>query len=554
MMDAEKKMFLSKLLSFSKLGITAKFTFSIIIVMALTSLISARIIYMQQSASMNELLEASDNTVQKLFDQNNTEAKKAQLSKIKNLAELLAAIAPPAIAEFDLSSLATYVNMVRQDEDINYAAFENQTGNVLATSGDKSKVATDNFFKQKIVDDGVELGKVIIGFNYTRLNKDMAIAESLFEADHQKMAEVGKQTSQLSNISLLASMAISGLITVGVLFWMFKHLVVNRLAILENSMKDIAEGDGDLTKRVIVESKDAIDRVGLYFNLFLDKIHNAISRVDDASQQLTASSKELSTITEDTKTSIDNQQHETEQVATAINEMAATVGEVARNATNAASATHDADEQAIEGRKIVALSIEYIHILVDDIEEAAKVITELKSDSENIGSVLDVIQGIAEQTNLLALNAAIEAARAGEQGRGFAVVADEVRTLASRTQESTTEIKTIIDSIQIGAEKAVDAMEKGRQQVHQSVEKTTEAGVSLESITEAVAKINQMNTQIASAAEEQNSVAEEINKNISRISEYAASTANGAQTTQLASTELEGLSGQMNELMTKFKI
>jgi len=553
-MSTVKKRSFLKLLSFSKLGITAKFTMSLVIVMTLTSLISVKIIEGQQSAAISELLDESENTVQTLFDKNNAETKKAQLGKIVNLAKLLAAIAPSAIAEFDLSSLTIYANMVRQDEDISYAAFEDNSGHVLAVSGDKEKVSADNFYKLKIEDEGVELGQIIIGFNYAHHNQLMGTAARQFEADHKKMIEVSEHASSVSKVILLTSMAVSGLITVAVLYWMFIRLVIRRLAILENSMKDIAEGEGDLTKHVEVKSKDAIDRVGLYFNLFLDKIHKAIVRVDEASQQLTASSSELSTITDETKASIDSQQYETEQVATAINEMAATVSEVARNATDAASATSEADERAVEGRKIVSLSIDYIHVLVEDIEEAANVITHLKQDSENIGSVLDVIQGIAEQTNLLALNAAIEAARAGEQGRGFAVVADEVRTLASRTQDSTTEIKSIIDSIQAGAEKAVAAMDKGRQQVQQSVEKTTEAGASLESITEAVAKINQMNTQIASAAEEQSSVAEEINKNITRISEYADSTANGAQSTQMASTELGSLSKQMNELMAQFKI
>lgn len=553
-MSEIKKPLSARLLSLSKMDITGRFTISIIVVMTLTFLASAKIIYSLQSSALDSLLATSDSTVQKLFDTNKSEAKKAQLAKIKNLAKLLAEIAPPAIAEFDLSSLTHYAEMVHHDTDIGYAAFVDKSGNVLATSGDKTKISSDNFTRVIMEDEGVELGKVVLGFNYNRLDKHVEEASKQSKMDSQMMLNAGNEALATSTVGLLVSMAVSVLITVAVLYGMFIVLVVRRLRILETSMKDIAEGDGDLTKRVDVKSTDAIDRVGQYFNLFLNKIHDAISRVDDASQQLGASSQQLTTITDETKTSIDNQQSETEQVATAINEMAATVSEVARNATDAATATHEADEQATEGRKIVTLSIEYIHVLVEDIEEAAKVITQLKTDSENIGSVLDVIQGIAEQTNLLALNAAIEAARAGEQGRGFAVVADEVRTLASRTQESTTEIKSIIDNLQSGAEKAVHAMDKGREQVQQSVEKTTEAGSSLEQITEAVAKINMMNTQIASAAEEQNSVAEEINQNITRISEHAEKTASGAQTTQMASTELSGLSEELNTLMEQFKI
>jgi len=536
------------------MDLTGRFTLAIVVVMTLTSLISAKIIYTQQASALHDSMAISDSTVNKLFEKNLVDSKKEQLAKVNNLAILLAAIAPSAIADFDLSSLANYAEMVSNDDDISYAAFADKSGNVLATSGDKTKVSPSNIVELKVEDEGIELGKVILGYNYNRLNQRMVIAENASKVDSQAMADVGEAGLNSSTISLLVAMAISGVIVVTILYFMFCRMVVSRLGILEQSMKAIAEGDGDLTKRVEIKSTDAIDRVGQYFNLFLNKIHGAISRVDDASQQLGSSSQQLATITDETKESIDNQQSETEQVATAINEMAATVSEVARNATDAATATHEADEQAAEGRKIVTLSMEYTHILAKDIEEAAEVIAQLKTDSENIGSVLDVIQGIAEQTNLLALNAAIEAARAGEQGRGFAVVADEVRTLASRTQESTTEIKSIIDNLQSGAEKAVHAMDKGRDQVKQSVEKTTEAGSSLEQITEAVAKINMMNTQIASAAEEQNSVAEEINQNITRISEHAENTAAGAQSTQMASTELSGLSEELNTLMEQFKI
>lgn len=539
---------------FSKLDITGRFTISIVIVMTLIFLASAIIIYTQQSAALNGLLGTSDKTVQALFEKNKAEAKKSQLEKVNNLAKLLATIAPSAIAEFELSALANYADMLRQDKDVSFVAFTDMSGNALAASGDKTKIDANNFVELKIEDEGVELGKVMVGFNYNRLYQQLESATAQYKIDKQVLNSAGDEALKISTVSLLISMAVCGIITVAVLFWMFRCMVVSRLAILEKSMKDIAEGDGDLRIRVDVHSNDAIDRVGRYFNLFLDKIHDAITRVDGASKQLNVSSTELTSITDDTKNSIDEQQSETEQVATAINEMTVTVGEVARNATDAASATHDADEQAAEGRSIVTSSIDSIHVLVEDIQEAANVIMQLRSDSESIGGVLDVIQGIAEQTNLLALNAAIEAARAGEQGRGFAVVADEVRTLASRTQESTTEIKTIIDSLQSGAEQAVQAMDKGREQVQMTVEKTTEAGSSLELITSAVAKINEMNTQIASAAEEQNSVAEEINQNITRISQHAEKTADGAQTTQMASTELASLSEELNILMSQFKI
>ncbi len=215
------------------------------------------------------------------------------------------------------------------------------------------------------------------------------------------------------------------------------------------------------------------------------------------------------------------QKDEVDKVATAMTEMSATVHEVARNATEAAEAAQRADEETTKGKMVVSQAIEAIDLLANEVNDAAQVIHRLEQDSDEIGAVLDVIRGIAEQTNLLALNAAIEAARAGEQGRGFAVVADEVRTLAQRTQQSTQEIQNMIERLQSGAQDAVKAMEQGRSRAQVGVEQAAEAGTSLETIAQAVGTISDMNTQIATAAEEQSVVAEEINLNIVSISDMA---------------------------------
>ncbi len=262
----------------------------------------------------------------------------------------------------------------------------------------------------------------------------------------------------------------------------------------------------------------------------------------------------MSSITDESTRAIIDQQSETSQVATAITEMAATVQEVAKNASEAASAANAADQEASSGKQIVNASITSIHKLSEEVENAAEVISKLKDESDKIGGVLDVIQSIAEQTNLLALNAAIEAARAGDQGRGFAVVADEVRTLAQRTQESTTEIQGMIEQIQNSAVKAVTVMDAGRKQTQTSVSTATDAGASFETITAAIATINDMSTHIASAAEEQNAVAEEINKNINQISQIAERSSEGAKKTEISSTELSSLSEELTTLMTQFKI
>jgi methyl-accepting chemotaxis protein len=233
--------------------------------------------------------------------------------------------------------------------------------------------------------------------------------------------------------------------------------------------------------------------------------------------------------------------------------MAATSQEVARNTAAAANAARQADSETQAGREVVNQAIDAIDHLAQEVVSAADVIHRLEAESGKIGTVLDVIRGIAEQTNLLALNAAIEAARAGEQGRGFAVVADEVRTLATRTQESTQEIQKMIERLQTGAKSAVQVMEQGRSKAQVSVQQAARAGTSLDTIATAVSAISDMNAQIASAAEEQGAVAEEINRNITNISQIANQTASGAEQTATASAELAKLAARLQTHVGRFK-
>ena len=271
-------------------------------------------------------------------------------------------------------------------------------------------------------------------------------------------------------------------------------------------------------------------------------------------QQIAEKVQRLETVSEQTSSGADRQQNETESVATAINELATTVVEVARNAASAAEAANNADAETTTGRRVVTDTVEVMDGVAREVEHATEVIQRLEGQSDNIGHVLDVIKGIAEQTNLLALNAAIEAARAGEQGRGFAVVADEVRTLASRTQESTQEIQEMIEQFQAGSKEAMTAMEKGRDRTRSGVDQAASAGSALEAIAQAVETINGMNTQIASAAEEQARVMDDINKNVTVIADVAEQNAAGAQQTHSATNELAALHGQLQQLMQQFKV
>ncbi|MCB1761007.1 MAG: methyl-accepting chemotaxis protein [Gammaproteobacteria bacterium] len=320
------------------------------------------------------------------------------------------------------------------------------------------------------------------------------------------------------------------------------------------ALEAIATGDGDLHRRLEPDGRDEVSDLAQAFNRFADNIEQVVGKVKNGCGQLAGAVGDLNAVAESGRMQLEKQQLETQQVATAITEMVATVGEIARNAEGAASSASEADREAQAGMRAMKQTTGAIEALANEVAEAAEVINRLQSESDSIGSVLDVIRGIAEQTNLLALNAAIEAARAGEQGRGFAVVADEVRTLASRTQTSTSEIQQMIERLQEGSGQAVRVMQKGSSAAASTVVSANESAASLEQIVKSVNAISDMNTQIAAAAEEQSTVALEIDQSISRIAALADESSSTGRRVTDANGNLSQLGDELGTLVASFKV
>jgi len=384
----------------------------------------------------------------------------------------------------------------------------------------------------------------------TSLAKANAMTNKIEIGQKEQMQQMLVQASWWSLILSLIAILVGGGLTGLAIFGLIRRM--GRVVLM---MNEIAQGEGDLTRRMEVrENGDELDHLSAAFNRFVERVQRLVGQVAGSTAQLAAAAEELSATSEETSGHVARQQSETEQVATAMNEMSATVQEVARNASDAAQAARAADGEAKQGREVVGSAVRAIDALAAEVEQAADVIQGVEGDSEQIGQVLEVINAISEQTNLLALNAAIEAARAGEQGRGFAVVADEVRTLARRTQDSTGEIRGMIERLQGGAKNAVTVMQASRDRARTGVEQARDADQSLESITRSVAQISDMNALIATAAEEQTAVAEEINRNVTSISASTQQTAGGAQQTATASEELARLAAQLQELVGQFKV
>ena len=351
---------------------------------------------------------------------------------------------------------------------------------------------------------------------------------------------------------IILAVTLAALVMGGLFAWLITRGIVNPLSLLVSHANRIAEGD--LSQDIQHQRKDELGQLMDQMQHMTLNLRQLVGELSQSSTHITTSAEELSSVSEQSRSGVNQQRMELEQVSTAMNEMAATVQEVARHAETAFGSARTADGEASDGDQKVTSTISQIGKLSDGIRESLQTINQLEAESLNIGSILDVIKGVAEQTNLLALNAAIEAARAGEQGRGFAVVADEVRALAQRTQQATAEIETLILGLQNKAQESVVMMEKSSAMAAETVTIANEAGESINAIARSVSDIQQMNSQIATAAEEQSTVAEDINRSVFNIREVSDHSAAATEQTAASSAELARQGSELQRLIGRFQL
>lgn len=358
----------------------------------------------------------------------------------------------------------------------------------------------------------------------------------------------------------------SQMITVGVIMMVITVLALfgtalpvvkgidSSLGHIIRSLRDLAKEDGDLTVRIQTNSKDELGDLAFWFNSFMEKLQGVVKEIVNTALPLSSLAKDLHQLTDDTNRTIAVQRKAADQAKVAVDDMSNSVIAEASSANEASNAANDSNVAADRGQQTVGVTVNNIRQLASNVQEASEVILKLETDANQVGAVLDVIKGIAEQTNLLALNAAIEAARAGEQGRGFAVVADEVRTLASRTQKSTEEIQKTIEQLQSAARSAVQKMQQSTVQADQSVTSANQAGDSLQAITTSIRRIREMNQHIASATEEQQVMAGTIVGHVVDIVKHTEHTSQSAGHIAKASRELANLAQNLENIARLFRV
>jgi methyl-accepting chemotaxis protein len=401
------------------------------------------------------------------------------------------------------------------------------------------------------LDELANLLNVGLQNNSDQMNTVLA---KLVEINTQQMNEANKAATDqyASAFNMVVGLLIVATILTILFAWLLTKSITQPIAAALNAAEEIAEGD--LTRTIKADGTDEAGRLLAAMLKMQSKLRDTLQRISGSATQLASAAEELNAVTDESARGLSQQNNEIEQAATAVNEMTSAVEEVARNAVSTSEASKNATTSASDGRDLVQETVGAIERMSGDVQSTATLIGNLAEESRDIGKVLDVIRGLADQTNLLALNAAIEAARAGEAGRGFAVVADEVRALAHRTQQSTSEIERMIGSIQGGTEQAVNSMRSSTERAESTLNIAKGAGLALDTINVAVVEINERNLVIASAAEEQAQVAREVDRNLVNIRDLSAQSATGANQTTAASNELARLAVDLNGMVSRFRL
>ena len=381
-----------------------------------------------------------------------------------------------------------------------------------------------------------------------------AVLTRLLDINNKMALATNKDAEDQYNMAF--NMVVSLLVIATLLTLLFAWLLTRSITLPISQALEAAEevAEGNLTRPINVDGNDEAGRLLAAMAKMQDKLRDTLQRIAGSATQLASAAEELNAVTDESARGLTQQNNEIEQAATAVNEMTSAVEEVARNAVSTSEASRNATTSAGDGRDLVQETVSAIERMSGDVQATATLIGDLANESRDIGKVLDVIRGLADQTNLLALNAAIEAARAGEAGRGFAVVADEVRALAHRTQQSTSEIERMIGSIQAGTEHAVDSMRNSTERAESTLNIAKGAGMSLDTINTAIVEINERNLVIASAAEEQAQVAREVDRNLVNIRDLSVQSATGASQTSAASSELSRLAVDLNGMVGRFRL
>lgn len=413
--------------------------------------------------------------------------------------------------------------------------------------------ATGQKMAQAYIDEGPTGGNKMMS-SFDEVAANMSDEVNTFLKDSEIRASAN-ETQQVALIKAADGVVFAGamilLLGIGLIYWIISRSLAYLPKVL-GELKKVA--DGDLSSAIDTSRHDEFGELMDGLQSMQKRLLEMISNIGSTSKHLSTASREVSSVMTQTAQNIQGQQVETEQISTAMNEMSRAVGDVLTNVVETSSASNEANIEVTKGLEVVQNATTGIQQLAAQLDKTAGIITQVEQSSEEINTVLDVIKGIAEQTNLLALNAAIEAARAGEQGRGFAVVADEVRTLAGRTQDSTSEINLIIEKLQSGARTATRAMAESREKSHSVVDQAALAGTSLSTIASSVEKIDTMSTHIATAAEQQNTVAKNMDNNVNQINQMAMQNAAGIEQTTVAGQELSKIAEELQGLVEQFQV